>query len=202
MLILYRGAMNKQYNKPNLNAPRFRPKRTTILKQSLYNAFIEKYPQYKDVDLATFKEIIRTFNEELYNGIIQNRDGVELPEGLGFIFIGTCPPAKKYNIDIKKSLECGVVVKHQNWDSDNNLLKIFYTNHTSKYPLQNKQVWAFKAVRAFKRTASAVYKEDWPKYIVVDPMQKISGLFAKMRKRDFIMEDVKHVPDDYNEFNM
>jgi len=194
--------MIKQYNKPDLTAPRFRPKRTTLLKESLYDAFIEKYPQYKDVDLATFKKIIRTFNEELYNGIIENRDGVALPEGLGFIFMGTCPPAKKQNIDPAKSLKNGVAAVHNNWDSDNNLLKIFYTNHTSKYPLQNKQVWAFKAVRQFRKAASDAYKENWPKYIVVDPLQKISGLYAKMRKRDYIMEDVKHIPDDYNEFNM
>jgi hypothetical protein len=194
--------MRKPYQKSDLNAPRFRPKRTNILKKSLYNAFIEKYPKYADIDLVTFKQIIRTFNEELYHGIIENRDGVELPEGLGFVFMGTCPSAKKKNIDIAKSLEHGVVVEHKNWDSDNNLLKIFYTNHTSRYPLHNKQVWAFKAVKQFRKAASEAYKEDWPKYIVVDPVQKISALFAKMRKRDFIREDVKHIPDDYNEFKM
>ena len=116
--------------------------------------------------------------------------------------MGTCPPAKKKNIDAGKSLKYGVPAIHQNWDSDNNLLKIFYTNHTSKYPLQNKQVWAFKAVRQFRKAASDAYKENWPKYIVVDPVQKISGLFAKMRKSDYIKEDVKSIPADYNEFKM
>ena len=203
MVILYRGTtMKKLYPKPDLNAPRFRPKRHNILKASLHKAFIKKYPQYKDVDLETFKSIIRTFNSELYQGIIDNRDGVELLDGLGFIFMGTCPPAKKQNIDIGKSIEYGIVASHQNWDSDNNLLKIFYTNHTSKYPLQNKQVWAFKAVKQFRKAASDAYKEEWPKYIVVDPMQKISTMFAKIRKRDFIREDVKNIPADYNEFKM
>jgi hypothetical protein len=194
--------MKQPYPKPDLNAPRFRPARTNVLKRSLYDAFIEKYPQYKDVDLKTFKNIIRTFNEQLYNGIIDNRDGVELPEGLGFIFMGTCPTAKKSNIDIAKSLEYGVVVNHQNWDSDNNLLKIFYTNYTSRYPLQNKQVWAFKAVRQFRKAASEAYKEKWPQYIVVDPTKKISALFSRMRKKDFIMTQGANVPDDYDEFKM
>jgi len=194
--------MNTPYKKPDLNAPRFRPGRINILKRTLYEAFIKKYPKYKDVDLKTFKSIIRTFNENLYQGIIQNRDGVELPEGLGYIFMGTCPAAKKKNIDREKSLKYGVATSHQNWDSDSNLLKIFYTNQKTKYPLQNKQVWAFKAVKQFRKAASDAYKENWPKYIVVDPTKKISELFAQMRKRDFIRESVKNIPDDYNEFKM
>jgi hypothetical protein len=194
--------MKRSYRTPDLNAPRFRPKRTNLLKRSLYEAFIEKYPKYKDVSLETFKEIIRTFNQELYMGIINNRDGVTLPEGLGFIFMGTCPAAKKVNVDRAKSKEFGILAQHQNWDSDNNLLKIFYTNHTSRYPLQNKQVWAFKAVRQFRKAASDAYKKNWQMYIVVDPMKKISTFFSKIRKRDFIREDVKHIPADYNEFKM
>jgi len=194
--------MKKLFRKPDLNAPRFRPNRTNILNGVLYKAFIKKYPRYEGIDLATFKSIIRTFNEELYLGIIQNRDGVELPDGLGFIFMGTCPATKKQNINIVESIKHGMVVKHQNWDSDNNLLKIFFTNHTSKYPLQNKQVWSFKAVKQFRKAASDAYKENWPKYIVVDPMKKISTFFTKMRRKDVSMADGKNIPADYDEFKM
>ena len=194
--------MKKPYRKPDLNAPRFRPKRVNILNKALYTAFIKKHPEYSDVDLITFKSIIRTFNEKLYEGIIQNRDGVELPEGLGYVFLGTCPAAKKQNIDRAKSIEYGIIANHQNWDSDNNLLKIFYTNQKSKYPLQNKQVWAFKAVKQFRKAASDAYKENWPKYIVVDPTQKISALFAQVRKKDFISKIAKDIPAGYDEFKM
>lgn len=194
--------MNKTFNKPDLNAPRFRPKRISLLNKALYTAFIEKFPEHGNLDLTTFKQIIRTFNDELCQGIIENRDGVELPDGLGFIFMGTCPAAKKHNVDISKSLKYGITATHQNWDADGNLLKIFYTNHTSRYPLQNKQVWAFKGVKQFRKAASDAYKEDWPKYIVVDPMQKISAMFNKLRKRDYIREQVNNIPEDYNEFKM
>ena len=57
-------------------------------------------------------------------------------------------------------------------------------------------------MKQFRKAASDAYKEEWPKYIVVDPMQKISAMFAKIRKRDFIREDVKNIPADYNEFKM
>lgn len=194
--------MKKLYPKPDLNAPRFRPKRHNILKASLYKAFIKKYPKYKDIDLATFKNIIRTFNEQLYHGIIENRDGVELPEGLGFVFMGTCSSPNKPNVDPATSLKYGVLTNHKNWDSDNKLLKIFYTNHTSKYPLHNKQVWAFKAVKQFRKAASDAYKENWAKYIAVDRTQKISAFFKKMRKKDYILTQGTKIPEDYDEFKM
>ena len=59
------------------------------------------------------------------DGMIRNRNGIELPQGLGNLFMATCSPAKSKNIDYAKSLEYGVEAKHKNWDSDNNLMKIF-----------------------------------------------------------------------------
>ena len=45
-----------------------------------------------------FKDIVMTFNSLLVEGVIDNRDGVELPDGIGFIFMASCPPTKKENI--------------------------------------------------------------------------------------------------------
>jgi len=195
-------SMSKPYNKPDLTAPRFRPKRINLLNVDLYNDFIQKYPKYSHVTLAQFKKIISIFNEEMYKGVINNRDGVELPESLGFIFMGTCQSTKTKTIDVIKSMELGIQVAHQNWDSDNKLMKIFYTNHTSKYPWSNKQVWAFKAVKKFRQAASAAYKKDWSKYVSVDSTRKISATFARQRKKDYVVQQLAIVPEGYNEFNL
>lgn len=173
-----------------------------MLTKDLYMRFLSKFPEYEGLSLQQFKEIITTFNGKIYQGVIDNRDGVELPEGLGFIFIGSCPPAKKQNIDIRKSLEYGVVANHKNWDSDNKLMKLFYTNRPSKYPFQNKQIWAFKAVKQFRKAASDAFKEDWPKYIVVDNTRKISTMFARIRKTDFINRHSSKIPEGWDEFKM
>lgn len=194
--------MKKSFKKPDLNAPRFRPTSMNLMSRDLYEKFRQRFPEHDAISLQHFKEIISTFNGKLTEGIIENRDGVELPEGLGFIFLGTCPPAKKQNIDVAKSIEYGIVAKHRNWDSDNNLLKIFYTNQNSKFPFHNKQVWAFKAVKQFRKAASDAYKENWPKYIVVDSQKKISAMFAKYNKRDFILSESTRIPEGYNEFEM
>ena len=194
--------MKNSFKQPDLNGPRFRPKSKNILTKNLYERFLSKYPEYKDLSAEDFKKIITTFNGKICEGIIDNRNGVELPDGLGYLFIGTCPPAKKKNIDIGKSRKYGVATTHKNWDSDNNLMKIFYTNHASRYPFQNKQVWAFKGVKQFRKAASDAYKVEWPKYIVVDDKRKISSMFAKMRKRDYILADSQITPDNYDEFKM
>jgi hypothetical protein len=194
--------MMKSFKKPDLNAPRFRPKRVNLLNKDLYDRFLEKFPEHEGISLQQFKEIISTFNGNLYQGIIDNRDGVELPDGLGYIFMGSCPPTKKQNVDVKKSLHYGVVANHKNWDSDNKLLKIFYTNRPSKYPFQNKQVWAFKGVKQFRKAASEAFKTDWSKYIVVDNTRKISSMYARMRKKDYVTSQSVKVPEGWDEFKM
>ena len=75
--------------KPDLNAPRFRKRRKSVLTSKTYKQFIEKYPEYSSLDLTMFKNIVMSFNANLVEGIIDNRNGVELPDGLGFIFMGT-----------------------------------------------------------------------------------------------------------------
>jgi hypothetical protein len=192
--------MRKTFKKPDLHAPRFRQKRMNPLTRELFERFKERFPEHGEISLQQFKEVIKTFNGNLYQGMIDNRDGVELPEGLGYIFLGSCPPAKKQNIDIVKSLEYGIVAKHQNWDSDSKLLKIFYTNQNSKFPFQNKQVWAFKAVKQFRKAASEAYKMDWPKYIVVDSQKKISAMFAQYKTKDFTMAPGARIPEGFEEF--
>ena len=192
----------KKINKPNLNAPRFRSRRKSVLTKDRLSLFKEKYPEHHATTLKQFKDIVMTFNSLLVEGVIDNRDGVELPDGIGFIFMASCPPTKKENIDYAKSFKYGVKTNHKNWDSDNKLLKIFYTNHTTKYPFTNKQVWSFKAGKQFRKKASNAFKSDWAKYIEVSPMAKISGMFDKYRKKDLSKRAASNIPKDYNEFKL
>jgi hypothetical protein len=192
----------KPAQKPNIHAIRYRRSFRTVLDRQLLKSFKKKYPEYKTITFADLKKIIQTFNGNIRQGVIEHRNGVELPEGLGFIFIGTCPPTKKRVIDFKKSAELGVCVTHKNWESDNHLMKIFYTNYSTKYPFQNKQVWLFKPVKQFRHTASVEYKNNYSKYIEISPYLKISTIFDKYRKRDYMQSLKAVIPEDYNEFKL
>lgn len=195
--------MAKTFKKPDLKAPRFREKSVQVLQVSLYKKFRKKYPEY-NIDYDQFKEIIYTYNKDIADGIIEYRDGVELPESLGYIFIGSCPAmTKRVNIDYKKSAQYGIITQHRNWGSDNKVMKIFFTNNLVKYKLQNKDIWAFVPNREFRRKASKYYLEDYNKYIMINNNRKISMLFKEsLNKRDIAMQKFKVPSENYNEFDL
>ena len=195
--------MNKLFKGPNRNAPRYRETCVHVLNTKLYKKFKKKFPKY-DITYEQFKKIVNTYNIKLGEGVIEYRDGVELPESLGYIFIGSCAPVtSKPNIDFNKSIQYGVLTTHKNWDSDSRLMKIFFTNYLVKYKMQNKNIWLFSPNRDFKKKASKNYIEDYTKYIMIDPKRKISYLFHKnLSKMRDAFKTNKIVSEDYNEFDL
>ena len=89
--------MINNFKKPNLNAPRYREKRLGLLNYETIKEFKDKKPLYSKIDNSKLKQIIKTYNIKLWKAVIENRDGVELPDSLGFLFIGTCPSSKTVN---------------------------------------------------------------------------------------------------------
>ena len=80
--------MINNFKKPNLNAPRYRDKRLGLLNYETIKEFKDKKPLYSKIDNSKLKQIIKTYNIKLWKAVIENRDGVELPDSLGFLFIG------------------------------------------------------------------------------------------------------------------
>lgn len=195
--------MSKAFKRPDVKAPRFREKSVHVLGLDLFKRFKKKHPEY-DISYDDFKSIINTYNIKLGEGVMEYRDGVELPESLGYVFIGSCSPMiTRPNIDFKKSAQYGVVTTHRNWDSDNRLMKIFFTNNLVKYKIKNKQIWHFVPNREFKRKASKNYLEEWSKYIMIDSKKKVSWVFkesiSRLHKK---LEANKIASEGYNEFDI
>ena len=193
--------MSKKYKKPDLNAPRYRSKKLNLTNVDIYNKFLEENPHIERICLDKFKEVIKTFNGKIWESIIENRDGVELPEQLGYIFIGTCP-RKKSNVDFKKSEHYGITLQNQNWESDQYVAKIFYTNYESKYKFKNHELWGFSGVRDFKRKVGQTYPKEWKKYLIVDNMVRVSRIFRKQSFVQFKNKETKDLLKDYDEFNL
>lgn len=193
--------MAKACKKPDLNAPRYRPKKLNLTNVDFYNKFIQDNPKYADLSLEKFKEIITNFNGMIWDTVVKERDGVQLPEQLGFLFIGSCP-RKKSNIDFKKSSDYGVVLQNQNWESDQFMAKIFYTNYETKYRFKNHELWGFKGVRDFTRTVGQTYPTEWKKYMQVDNMMKVSRLFRMHKSEHNKKIETIDLLQDYDEFNL
>lgn len=176
---MYAITMINNFKKPNLNAPRYREKVLGLLNAELINEFKEKNPMYSEIDNAKLKNIIKLFNERIWKEVIENRDGVELPDSLGYIFIGTCPAAKSVNTDYALSKQYGKVLQNKNWETDGNVAKIFYTNYSTKYRFKNRELWQFKAVRQFKRAVAKEYPKKWTKYLKMENRKRVADMYKK-----------------------
>lgn len=163
----------KEFKSPDLKAPRYRPEVYTIMNKVFFESFKKKHPKYKDLDNVELRKIVKYFNNTLYQTVIDTRDGVQLPEQIGWLFIGTCQSPKKQNIDFVKSKKYGVAVTNKNWETDGKLAKIFFTSYALKHKMKNREFWSFVACREFKRAVAKSYPENWNMYLVVEPTIKI-----------------------------
>lgn len=192
--------MTNQYREPDRKAPRYRDTRLVLLNNKLHARFVNEFPEHSSTDSDLFKSIIKTFNGAIWENAIESRDGTELPEGLGFTFIGTCPPIKRKNYDPIASTKYGQKISHRNFESDNFIAKIFYTNFASKYKFKDREVWKFTGVRDFKIAVSKAYPDNWKKYVQIDNWQNVSKLFMRKITKSVMSRINKIVTDDYNEF--
>lgn len=190
------------YKKPDLKAPRFRPKKHNLLNDDFCKKIKSKGGVFETLTNKQIKDVVTSFNQNIWESVIEHRDGVELLEQLGYIFIGTCQRAKSNNTNVKSSLQYGVKVQHQNWESDQHLAKIFYTNFETKYRFRFHEMWGFTALRDFKRSVAKAYPIEWKKYVVVDNFVKISKLFRSYVIKDKIEKETELLLENYDEFDM
>jgi hypothetical protein len=194
----------RSFRKPNLNAPRYRKKVYRTYNEEFYKKFLEKYPKYKGYTYSELKKIIWHCHDQLQKEIIENRDGIELEQSLGFMFIGTCPRTTENRdiIDYGKSIKYGVIVSHKNWETDGKVAKIFYWSWAEKYHYRNRDVWGFTACRNFKRTVSKEYPLNWTMYHIVDPKKKIREQFKKTMRKDYAIKNEQERLKNYNDFEI
>lgn len=189
--------------KPDLTAPRFRPKALHIMKQETFLKFQEKYPDL-GLTYEQFEEIVVRYNGNTWLTAVNERDGVELPESMGNVFIGTCKRARvRRNPDFVKSAELGTVVPHRNWETDNKLAKIFYSSNSSRYRFRGRELWSFKGTREFTRTVAKTFPKKWKQYVVIENMRNIAWLFKKHLRREAAKRIQKNFDyGSYNEFEI
>lgn len=192
----------RDFRKPDLNAPRYRAKYLDVLNIEFYNEFRKEHPKYNHLSNKDIKNIIKDVNGKIWETVIEDRNGVELPEQLGYVFIGSCPAPKKENPNYYMSKELKKVIQHRNWESDQYLAKIFYTNSGAKYRFKFSNLWGFSPIRQFSRTVGKTYPENYTKYLVVDNYRNINTIFRKQKFR-MDMEDLeRELQKTYNEFDL
>lgn len=192
----------RDFKEPDVKAPRYRSKALDIINKDFFAEFKAQNPEYRDLPNNELKELIGLINGTIWSTVIKERDGVELGSGLGYLFIGSCVRKKSHNTDYNLSKRYKKLIEHRNWESDQYVAKIFYTNFEQKYRFKFHELWAFKAVRQFKRSVSEEYPDNWKKYIQVDNMMKICSLFRKQSYKMSKQKEDKELLKEYNEFEL
>ena len=192
----------KEIKKPDLNAPRFRPDVHNVLNKEFFDKFRKRYPKYKSYSESDLRKIIKAFNRKVSETVIEKRDGVQLPETIGWLFIGTCQQSKKKNINFAKSHKYGVTVSNTNFDTDGKLAKIFFTSYAPKHKMKNREFWGFTACREFKRAVAKTYPENWNMYVVVDATLKLRLTYQNIVRNRFLKEKSAKDLNNYNEFDI
>jgi hypothetical protein len=192
----------KEFKQPNVKASRYRPKVSTILNKEFFENFKQMHPKYKNLDNKLLRKIIKRFNQVIYQAVIDNRNGVQLPEQIGWLFIGTCQQSKKDNIDYAKSKKYGFKVSNNNWDTDGKLAKIFFSNYAPKHKMKNREFWGFTASREFKRNVAKTYPENWSLYVTVLSKAKIDKVYNSIIYKNYLNKVNNKALKSYNEFDL
>lgn len=192
----------KPLKKPDLKAPRFRLQTYEIVSNEFVKKFKEKFPKYAHLSIREIKKYIKAVNEEFYKTVIDERDGVELPEGVGIIFIGTCQTPIKKNISFEKSFKYGVELTNTNLATDGKLAKIVFTSFNARYKFSNREYWSFVACRNFKRSVARTYPDNWNMYIVLDPLKKVRETYNELKRKAYLQYKMKSNTKGINNFDL
>ena len=156
------------YKIPNRKKPRVKIKRSHVMNPSKFCEFKKKYPEHSDISLFEFNKIIRKFNNNVIDEVVNYRYGVSLPERLGILVIVSFPSPKKKIIDFGTSNKTGVLTYHKNWETDNRLGKIAHVTEFSSFNIKYSRLWGFTPNRFFKKKMIEGFKKSWEKYIFID----------------------------------
>lgn len=182
--------MLRDFKGPDRKGPRFSTKSYNPLSdKEFYDYLTEEYPRFRYWNDQDIKKIVKRSNEHIWEEVIEERNGVELQESLGFIFIGSCPSPKKVNINYRESIRLGKQVLFRNYETDGHLASIFYTNYATKYAFKFRDLWSFKACRNFTKGVSKTFPTKWNQYIKVEKGFYIYQLFKDKRKKKREVEE-------------
>jgi hypothetical protein len=194
--------MLRDFKRPDLKAPRFRPRTLHIFNKDFCSKVRVENKAIAHLTDEQIEKIIVTGNAIIQQMVMDLRDGVELPEQLGLLFIGSTPATRERNIDYKRSAELGKTVHYKNWETDGLTCNLFYNNYESKYKFKYHELWTFSPVREFMRASSKVYRNNHTRYVRVDNWMKIGILFRKHKAKEEIRKKVEDQLEDYDEFDL
>lgn len=141
----------------DLKGPRFniRKFRRKIVSKELYRQWKKSNP---GITLAQFTRIWKLIAKEMQEVIVEESDGILLPNGIGEMYLGYVK-LKRIGTDYKTSKEHNVLVNYENFHSYGKTGKIIFRACT-KYKLSTCSLWNFRAITPFKEKVTKAFNEQ------------------------------------------
>lgn len=156
------------YNAPvDKKGPRFRKPVRNLLNIKFYNKLRKEIPG-SPFSVMEIRKIITTFHEECINVLATNRDGLELPESLGFLLVGGY-----------QTPTTGNYIGLPNWETNRKACRILYTTRPSKYKFKYSRIWGFSPGRQMKKAVSQSFIKNHTIFHSMGSTFRISKLFTK-----------------------
>lgn len=152
-----------KYKLTDRTAPRFRQCRFNLVSPKLYNKFLKENPNFY-IDYKDFKFIISEINKEIINQVIENREGILLPKGLGRLWLGFFIPKRKVFSEtglLKYDFETGDLQG-----------KILWDYKFTRYKIKSREFYGFHAHRDFKTLVSKAFKSTPERYSKIMSLTK------------------------------
>lgn len=161
--------------------PKYYRSKKSYIDDELCEKFRDKYPKYSSINNAELKDILKRFNGALLNNVIENRNGVSLPQHLGNIVICSCTrPNKK--IEAVNFYKDGKKVTYSNISTNNKLMKIFFLPNSVRYPFKYCNLWTFSFNQTEKRYMAKKYAENFERYIEIEKKFCVDNLYKDSKK--------------------
>ena len=129
--------------KLNRKGPRHRAKRYNMASDENISA-IAKHPDCLVKDSKKVKQVIMAIHNGIRDTIVNTRDGIELPEQLGYMFLGTCQPKVRKNVDFSTTDHYLKVIQHRNWESLLQIISLRTQPMNVSRPAKQSDGWYFE----------------------------------------------------------
>ena len=179
-----------------LQLPRFRKSKKVAIDSEFVKHLRKTNPNLvRGESLTEISKLLEMFKKELCEKVKDNRFGVDIPNGLGRMFVGAC----EKNHSVKPNYSN---TENKRNESDRFLAKIFYTTFENNHTFTNRGVWGFEAGRDFSRGVSKAFKENHLKYVQVDNKNKINQKLRDYYSKIKVNNRNKLKLLSYNEFEL
>lgn len=182
-----------------IQCPRYLYDISVCRNKDFYGELVHKNPNLKNYTTSQLRSHIKGMNKMIGEAVVENREGVSLPEYMGIIIVATYGKRTKA-VDWKSTKELGKVVHHTNTHSSELGGWMFYVRSTNRYNFINSQMWVFEPSWDMRDKIAKAYRENWNKFIRLANFKYVENFIKNPKLYDYLRRKEEKELSKYDEF--